>query len=188
MATHASARLGRLSDRAITPQRQLIRFRLHKTGFLLPLAWVYRAMVFDVQEDIQKMQSPQVNFDLQQIPLINASQVIFGNSNTTRQPSTPPNKTSRATAPRASTIGLILQEPDGELPLVLPIDSAPALCRVSDTCFVPLPQTYAVRCVAEMTDNSSDYPLHFLLDPQQLVAQHFVQEPSQQQRSMQEVH
>ncbi|NJR68574.1 MAG: hypothetical protein HC771_07810 [Synechococcales cyanobacterium CRU_2_2] len=171
MATRSSVRLGRLSDRAITPQRQLITFRLRRTGFFLPLQWVYRAMVFDAQDIRQN----QVSFEQYNLPLVNVGQIIFGDADPVRRPS--------------ALIGLVLQQPSQQAPrpssleqppleqlenapqLVLPIDSAPALCRVSDSSFVPLPHTYAVQCVAEMTDNSSDYPLHLLLNPQQLFAQ-----------------
>jgi hypothetical protein len=153
MATRSSVRLSRLSDRAIVVQRQLISFQLRQTGFFLPLDWVYRAMVFEANAIRQN----QVSFDEYRLPLVNVGKMIFGED-------TPPH-------PPGTLIGLVLQRPGTAPQLILPIDSAPALCRIPDASFVPLPQTYAVHCITEMTDNNSSYPLHFLLSPQQLLTQ-----------------
>ncbi len=167
MATRSSPRLSRLRDRAVVIQRQLISFSIHQTGFLLPLEWVYRAVVFAPEH----VRAGQVHFADGSLPLIDGKHSLFGaETSEHHHPGTLASKQFGSEQQRSKAIaGLILQQPGNDPQWVLPIEAAPTLCRIPDDCFVPMPRTYTVQCVKEMTDHSGDYPLHFLLDPLQLM-------------------
>ncbi len=154
MASRSSLRLRRLSDRATIVQKQLIKFQIRQTGFLLPIESVYRAVVFNRSE----IRRQEVMFEGQSLRLVEVDRHILGHA--TAQPSVIP-----------QIISLIVQT-SGEFGqrFVLPIDSAPSLCRVPETSLVPLPKTYRVQCVESITDSSADDRLCFLLNPDQLAA------------------
>lgn len=167
MATRSSPRLSRLSDRAVVIQRQLITFPIHQTDFLLPLEWVYRAVVFSSEH----VHEGQVHFADGCLPLLDVERSLLGETTSTDsfQENLAKINLGREKQSPEPIAGLILQQPGHEPQWVLPLDAAPTLCRIPDDCFVPLPRTYTVQCVKEMTDNSGDHPLHFLIDPSQLL-------------------
>lgn len=173
MATPNSFRLRRLSDRATTTKRQLITFTLSQIGFLLPIDSVYRATVSAASDLAQG----QVCLEGHWLPVIDLKPLVLGATDAAsllpQAEALEASGASKAKLHRPSATSdiavLILQRPDGHPSVVIPVDSAPALCRVSEEHLVPLPQAYTMAYVDQMTDRNSEQPLHFLLNPGQLL-------------------
>lgn len=150
MAAKTSLRLRRLVDRQTEIKQQLITFQLRQTGFLLPIQAVARAVTFPTWES-----ESTITYADQTLPVINVTRQIFGQESRDRPlPSLP--------------IGLIVRNQQGQL-ACLPIDSAPSLCRIPQSSFVPLPKTYQVKCVRQITSSTAEQPLLFLLDSDALI-------------------
>jgi len=179
LASRSNSRIRRLGDRVAETQQQLITFQLGQMGFLLPIEAVHKAIVFDwVTHPV-----PQLNFEGQLLPVLDIEQHICdrgqlqdslspGSQSQTSSVQSRFTPSSLATSdPAQQQVALIVQSQEKTDLVVLPIDSAPALCRVPPSSLVPLPRTYPVNCVQLMTDQSAEQSLRFLLSPELLIAQ-----------------
>ncbi len=155
MASTTSFRLRRLGDRQTEVQKQLIAFQLHGQQFLIAIEAVYKAVVFEQPLDPAQLDHNELAFEDRVLPIIDGKHLILGEAPTPlkrRQP---------------IHIALVVRD-QGEKAVLLPIDSAPSLCRVKESSLVKLPKTYNIRCVALMTEAAANPPLCFLLDPEML--------------------
>ena len=157
MTTASSLRLRRLGDRPTEVQKQLISFRLHGTDFLIPIEAAYKAIVFDEPIEPNQLETLELEVEQRMLPIIDSKHLILGEA------PTPPGQLSPI------HIALIIQNNTGQA-VVLPIDSAPSLCRINESNLVSLPKTYKVQCVEKITEATATPPLHFLLDEEQLNA------------------
>lgn len=162
-----TARLPRLTDHIAEVTQQLITFDIRGVGFLLPIESAFKAIAFESLGHPLK----QIDFGGDILPVVNVDRYIF-------------NRIEETQHPPQQQIALIVQtdmgnHQDTNSLIVLPIDSAPALCRVTESSLVPLPRIYQVKCVDGMTNQTSDHPLRFLLNPAQL-ATHLPKLPATQ--------
>jgi chemotaxis signal transduction protein len=145
----SSLRLRRLVDRQVEIKQQLITFHLREIPFLLPIQSVYRALTFTQWDSFTTL-----DYEGMSLPIIDVDRQIFGH---------------KSSHPPAAPIALIVQNQNQQR-CCLPIDSAPSLCRVPASNFVALPKTYQVRCVSDITSSTSDQPLMFRLNPEELLS------------------
>ena len=152
--SNRTARLARLTDHIAEVTQQLITFEIRGVGFLLPIESVFKAIVFNSLGHPFK----QIDFEGNLLPVLNVNHHIF-------------NRIDESHAHPQQQIALIVQTyvpQNTQTLVVLPIDSAPSLCRVANSSLVPLPRIYQVKCVDGMTNQTADQPLRFLLNPAQL--------------------
>jgi purine-binding chemotaxis protein CheW len=167
--------------------QQLIVFRIRRDWFALPIRAAYRVIllgqVYGVQGEVGLTRYQDRN-----VSVIDIQRRIFGDGrNLGDRPSLP------ASAPASSSASsngsapplishsiegssqrhlLLLQSSEGEL-IGIPLNEFPALRRVPESAFTPVPQTYlaegGIRCVSALITSSHTESPIFLLNLNQLI-------------------
>jgi chemotaxis signal transduction protein len=166
MSLYSPIRSRRASAKNTEKTEQFITFQLRHEWFALPIYAVQKVIQMDkIYGDPQGTGISLTNYQGQEVVVVDVGRRIFGET--------------AAIAPRQidpslkeTRFMLLVQSEKGET-IGLPIDSAPALRRVPDSAFAPIPEAYLaqgnVRAIGSTTIQLSDHPTLFLLDANQLV-------------------
>ena len=166
MAISYSRKSRRFKSHSATITQQLITFKLRQEWFALPIKSVQK--VFPMGKVYGDPKGTGVSLTIYQdkeLLVVDVGHRIFGETPSPNPPETGENAIQRFL--------LIVQSSQGEL-IGLPIDSLPALRRVPESAFTPLPEAYIseanIRCVSSlMLQTQEDETPCFLLTPELLI-------------------
>jgi chemotaxis signal transduction protein len=166
MAIYSPVRSQRTNARKTEKTKQFITFRLRQEWFALPIATVQRVMPMGkVYGDPQGTGISLTSYQGQEILVVDVGKRIFGEV-AIQKPAVVKSETNE-------TRFLLIVQSDLDRVVGLPIDSTPALRRISESAFTPIPDKYIsqgnVRCISSTTIQLNDHPPMFLLEAEQLV-------------------
>jgi purine-binding chemotaxis protein CheW len=159
MAIHSPLRYRRLSARQTEATHQLIAFRLRQEWFALPIDRVQKVVQMGkVYGDPKGTGISLTKYQGQELLVIDVSQRIFAEA--------PSANGDLAEGDRVRFLAIV-QGQTGEL-VGLPIDSPPAIHRVPQSAFSPLPPTFLaqgnIQCISSTMVQIGDCQPLFLLD------------------------
>lgn len=175
MAISSPRKSRRLKSQPAAVTQQLITFKLRQEWFALPIKSVQKVLPMGkVYGDPKGTGVSLTIYQDKELLVVDVGHRIFGENPSLNLPVTGGNTIQRFL--------LIVQSSQGKL-IGLPIDSLPALRRVSESAFTPLPDAYIseanIRCVSSLMlqIQESDCPCFLLnpdllMQPQQIVSLH----------------
>ncbi|AFY76938.1 MAG: chemotaxis protein CheW [Hydrococcus sp. C42_A2020_068] len=171
MAIYSPVRSRRTAARQAEKTRQFITFRLRQEWFALPIYAVQKVIQMGkVYGDPQGTGISLTNYQGQEIIVVDVARRIFGETSSVagERKHSLSSVVGEVSEPRFM---LLVQSNSGEI-VGLPVDSTPAMRRVPESAFTPIPKTYMaqgnIRCISSTTIQLSDHPPLFLLEANQL--------------------
>ena len=170
MAIYSPLRSRRFAARQTEATQQLIAFRLRQEWFTLPVHAVQKVVQMGkVYGDPQGTGISLTNYQDKELLVVDVGHRIFAEAPNPDLASEEVKKTNDFTQQRFL---LIVQSEAGDL-VGLPIDSPPAIRRVPESAFTPLPEAYMaqgnIQCISSKMVQLTNQPPLFLLDPNRLV-------------------
>lgn len=167
MAIYSPLRSRRLLARQNEITQQLIAFLLRREWFALPIENVLK--VVPMGEIYGDPKGTGVSLTIYQgceLLVVDVSHRIFGEAPSSDLAA------SNTSVSQEERYLLIVQNSETEV-FGLPIDSQPAIRRVLESSFVPLPAAYIaqanIQCVSSLMIAATEQPPLFLLDPELLL-------------------
>lgn len=166
MAALSSSRTRRSRSRTAEATRQVLVFQLQHEWFALPIEAVQKVVVRgDIYGDPNHSGVSLTVFEGRELVVVDVAHRIF-NRPTRQQPAT--------INSASSTSFLVIVRDSRDEWVGLPIQNPPAVRRLPESAFAPLPASYQsagnIHCVSSLTIQRDDEPPIFLLDRDRLVA------------------
>jgi len=159
----SSLRSRRFSGQSVEILEKYVAFRLRAAWFVLPITAIYRVL------PLADKKVPKVEFMGKSVLLIDVGKLLFG-----KDPIKPAAPLILNGSPVANQPSLIIISDRNGIMISIPSNSQPALLRLSQSQFLPLPPTLAHRWqvdfISGMTKPIEERPDLFAIDPNQLKA------------------
>lgn len=157
MSEFSTLRSRRFAARQTESTQQAIAFRLGQTSFALPILAIQKVVPLAELNRYQDRELPIID-------VTNSILCYFSHHKI--------NQNSQAEDLESERYLIILD--DGSQDVIgLPIDSQPTLCRVSESSFKPIPETYqandGIKSISSQIIELPDRSIVLLLNPQKLI-------------------
>jgi chemotaxis signal transduction protein len=149
----------KLANRRAEPLQKLIVFRIRQEWFAVPIQFAQKVVPLGLVYGAPQGGISLTHYQDQELPVIDVEQRIFGQT-----------RDSSVSAEQRHL--MVVDDRQGSL-IGIPLDSPPALCRVTKAAFSPIPTVYlaegCIQCVSALITVSESEPPLFLLDLDQLL-------------------
>ena len=176
MAIFSPLRSRRLAARQSEVTQQLIAFRLRREWFALPIDTVVKVVPLDkIYGDPNDTGISLTNYNGKELLVVDVGHRIFSEPPGSDLPLLEiPEITENEYDLTEQRYLVVIHNASGDL-VGLPIDSQPAVLRVSESAFTTLPEVFLregnIKCISSMMIQLSDRPPLFLLDRDRLMVE-----------------